>query len=339
MDRVSDDALTLVLESMDGQTFEDVALKHHNDVPPALKPRAIAAMRGFVETTTDHHARLRIALDLIELGETGLHGVVKDAMEELPGEDRHKLDLYFLRPALEFLHEADPSSGQASGWQSGLPRASFTDTRNGCPSRPPFPTTSWRTTCNRLETENLERSYFHGMIEVISVRADSTLSARLFAKLRELRRKVDADPGDRHEIEWKLIRQLEAVFRGLPDDIAADGVLSSVTRGDSLEIKVAADLLSRVARSDVEPLRLVDPDLRARIRAYLKGSVDLVLRQDDFNGEEKANLASSIAQGRGTRRHGGPGGADPRRHRENAPRPGCASGRRPWSSSQRRQRY
>ena len=56
----SDDALTLVLESMDGQTFEDVALKHHNDVPPALKPRAIAAMRGFVETTTDHHARLRI---------------------------------------------------------------------------------------------------------------------------------------------------------------------------------------------------------------------------------------------------------------------------------------
>ena len=115
---------------------------------------------------------------------------------------------------------------------------------------------------HRLETENLERSYFHGMIEVISVRADSTLSARVFAKLRELRRKVDADPGDRHEIEWKLIRQLEAVFRGLPDDIAADGVLSSVTRGDSLEIKVAADLLSRVARSDVEPLRLVDPDLR-----------------------------------------------------------------------------
>ena len=92
------------------------------------------------------------------------------------------------------------------------------------------------------------------------------------------------------------MRQLEAVFRGLPDDVAADGVLSSVTSGDPLDIKVAADLLSRVTRSDVEPLHIADFDLRARLRAYLKGSLDLVLRQDDFNGEEKANLASSIAQ-------------------------------------------
>ena len=69
-----------------------------------------------------------------------------------------------------------------------------------------------------------------------------------------------------------------------------------MTSGDPLDIKVAADLLSRVARSDVEPLRIADDDLKARLRAYLKGSVDLVLRQDDFNGEEKANLASSIAQ-------------------------------------------
>jgi hypothetical protein len=92
------------------------------------------------------------------------------------------------------------------------------------------------------------------------------------------------------------MNQLEAVFRGLPDDVAAAGVLSSVTSGDPIDIKVAADLLSRVARSDVEPLRIADDDLKARLRAYLRSSVDLVLRQDDFNGEEKANLASSIAQ-------------------------------------------
>jgi hypothetical protein len=46
----------------------------------------------------------------------------------------------------------------------------------------------------------------------------------------------------------------------------------------------------------VEPLRIADADMKARLRAYLKGSIDLVFRQDDFNGEEKANLASSIAQ-------------------------------------------
>jgi len=86
------------------------------------------------------------------------------------------------------------------------------------------------------------------------------------------------------------------VFRRLTDDVAAAGVLSSVTGGDPLDIKVAVDLLSRVSRSDMEPLRIADDDLKARLRAYLKSSVDLVLRQDDFNGKEKANLASSIAQ-------------------------------------------
>ena len=149
---------------------------------------------------------------------------------------------------------------------------------------------------HRLETEDLERSYSAGMIAVIAARADAELAARVFAKLRELRRRVDAAPGQRHELEGKLMRQLEAVFRRLPDDFAAVGVLSSVTRGDPLDIKVAADLLSRVARPDLEPLRIADDDLKARLRAYLKSSVNLVLRQDDFNGEEKANLASSIAQ-------------------------------------------
>ena len=43
-------------------------------------------------------------------------------------------------------------------------------------------------------------------------------------------------------------------------------------------------------------MRIADEDLKTRLRAYLKSGIGLVLRQDDFNGEEKAHLASSIAQ-------------------------------------------
>ena len=50
------------------------------------------------------------------------------------------------------------------------------------------------------------------------------------------------------------------------------------------------------AKPEHEPVSVVDNDLREGLRAYLKSSVGLVLRQDDFNGEQKANLASSIAQ-------------------------------------------
>ena len=276
-------------------TFEDVVRNHLHDLPPALRPRAISAMRGFVETTNDHPARLRTTLDLIELGETGLDGVVKDAMAELAGGDRHKLDLHFIRPVLVYLHEADPAwtsewvatrmaEGVLYGYEEWLTFATV------------IPDDLVEMYLHRVETEDLERSYFDGMIEVIAARADARLSARVFAKLRELRRKVDADPGERHEFERKLMRQLEAVFRGLPDDLAGDGVLSSVTSGDLLDIKVAADLLSRVARSDVEPLHIGDADLKARLRAYLTDEHRSFVEQiQPYHGNSMLALLGNMA--------------------------------------------
>ena len=87
----SEDALTRVLESMDVQTFEDVARKNANLMPTALRSKTVAVMRRFIETSTDHSARLRTALDLVELGETGLDSVLKHAITALPGDDMRKL--------------------------------------------------------------------------------------------------------------------------------------------------------------------------------------------------------------------------------------------------------
>ena len=291
----SHNAAIPVLESMDEHTFEDVARENLDDMPPALRSRAIAAMRKFIESTTDHCARLRTALHLIDLGEPGLDRVVKDAMAAVPGGDIRNLGSRLIRPALEYLRKADPA------WTSEWVATRIAEgVLYGHEEWLPFATVNSddlvQTYLHRLETEDLENSRLEGMIAVIAARADAELAARVFAKLRELRCRVDADPGIQHEFEGQAIRQLEALFRGLPDDVAAVGLLSSVKSGDPLDIKVAANLLNRVARQHVEPLRVGDDDPRERLRAYLKGSVDLVLRQDDFRGEEKANLASSIAQ-------------------------------------------
>lgn len=291
----SDDALTRILESMDAQTFEEVARKNADQLPAALRPKTIAAMRNFIETATDHPARLRTALNLIELGETGLDGVVKDAMAALSSGDMRNLGSHYIQPALEYLRRIDPA--WASEWvATQVAEGVLYVHEYWLPFATAIPDGLIEKYLQRIETEDLKNGHFGGMISIIAARADANLAARVFAKLRELRRGVDAEPGVRHELEWQMMRQLEAVFRDFPDDIAAAGILSSVTSGDPLDIKVAAGLLSRVARSDVEPLRIADDDLKARLRAYLKSSVDVVLRQDDFNGEEKANLASSIAQ-------------------------------------------
>jgi hypothetical protein len=291
----SDGALTRILESMDTQTFEEVARTNADRMPTALRAKTIAAMRKFIESTTNQPARLRTALALIKLGETGLDGVVKDAMAALPGGDMRNLDSHYIQPALEYLRKTDPA--WASEWVTTKIAEGILYGHEYCLSFvTAIPDGLVEKYLQRLETEDFKNASFEGMIAVITGRADAKLAARVFAKLHELRRKIDAEPGRRHEFEWQVKNQLETVFRRLPDDVVAVGLLSSVTSGAPLDIKVAADLLSRVARSDVEPVRIADEDLKARLRAYLKSSVDLVLRQDDFNGEEKANLASSIAQ-------------------------------------------
>lgn len=290
----SDDALTRVLESMDAQTFEIVARENPDDMPPALRPTAIAAMWRFIERTTDHPARLRTALHLIELGEPGLEGVVKDTITALPSDDIHKLRSYYIQPTLEYLHRTDPvwtsewvavqvAEGALYGHEEWLPFATV------------IPQDLVETYLQRLETEGLKSSGIQGMIAVIATRADAGLAARLFKKIRELRRKLEVEPLQQHEFERQVMSQLKAVFRCLPDDEVADGILSSVTSGDPLDLKIAVHLLRRVVRPDRDPFRVAE-DRKARLRAYLKSSVNLLLRQDDFDGEEKADLALSLAQ-------------------------------------------
>ena len=291
----SDDALTRVLKSMDAQTFDEVARKNADRMPPALRSKTIAAMWKFIGSMTDHPARLQTALELIELGEPGADGVVKSAMAALPSGDMRNLVPHYILPAIKYLHKTDPTwvsewvakritEGVLYGQEEWLPYA--TD----------IPDNLIDTYVHCLETEDLNNSRFEGMVALVAARVDAKLAAHVFSKLRELRRRVDAKPGQRHEIEWQVIRQLKALFRRLPDDTIVSGILSSVMSGDPLDITVTADLLSTVAGSDLEQLRVADDDQKTQLRAYLKDSVDLMLTQDDFNGEKKANLASSIAQ-------------------------------------------
>jgi hypothetical protein len=291
----SDDALTRVLDSMEAQTFEDVARENADRMPAALRAKTIAAMRKAIESTTDHPARLRTALDLVKCGETDLEGIVKDALTMLSRDDMRNVGAHYIQPALEYLRKIDPV--WTSEWvATQVAEGGLYAHEDWLSFATAIPDRLVEKYLRRLETEDLRNRDFDGMMAVIAACAGANLAARVFTKVRELRGKVYAEPGVPHEFEWQVLNQLEAMFRRLPDDVGVAGVLSSITTGDPLDTRVAADLLSSVARSDAEPLRIADIDLKARLRAYLKGSVDLVLGQHDFNGEEKANLASSIAQ-------------------------------------------
>ena len=290
----SDEELTRVLESMYPNAFEEVARNKVDRMPRALRPRVIVAMRNFVDSTSDNAARLRTALNLIESGENGLDDVVKDTMAELAGGDLRDLFSHCIRPALEYMRDRDPA--WTSEWvvyqiAQGVPYGE----NEWLPFATVIPEELIETYVDRLETENVNPPHLRGMISVIAKWADAELAGRVFTGIRELRGEVDAEPDQRHEFEWQIISQLEALFGDLRNNIAVDGILASVASDDALDVNVATKLLTAGGRLVAEPLGIPE-ELRERLRAYLKGSVDVVLGQDDFDGREKANLALSIAQ-------------------------------------------
>ena len=291
----SDNFLIRILESMDLQTFEEVACMHADQMPRALRSKTVAALRSFIETSTDHAARLRTALDLVKLGEKGLNDAIRDALAKMPKATVRNLQPHYITAALAHLSQSDLVwLGEWVGVQVS----------EGVLCRPEYwlsfaPTTPdgliEKLLC-RIETEDLQRLPLEGIIALITAHANTTIAARVFAQVRKLRQQIDAEPDRQHKLERQVIWQLGNVYRHLPSGVAAAGILSCTNKHDPLDVKVATGLLSRVARSDEEPMRIADDELKARLRKYLKDSVDLVLGQDDFDGTEKANLASAIAQ-------------------------------------------
>jgi hypothetical protein len=291
----SDDAAVRVLESMDAPTFEEVARENADRIPMPLRDKTVAALRKFIDNTQDEPAKLRTALTLIEIGGAGLDEVVKKTLIAVTAGDMRNLGPYYIEPALKHLAKTDPT------WTSEW--VAFHVGENVL-----YPHDYWMRFATdipealvekylkRFETEDLSRKHFGGMVAVVAAGANATLAARVFSSFRDQRRKIDAEPETPHPFEHQVMRQLDVVFREFADDVRVAGLLQSATPGDPLDIRVATDLLSRTARSDTRPLQLSDDDLKARLRAYCKGSIDTVLGRDDFNGEQKADLASCIAQ-------------------------------------------
>ena len=289
----SEDALVRVLESMDKRTFEGVARQSAKDLPAALLPEAVAALRKAVDGDIEWTVRLRAALDLIGLGEKRLAGMVKDGLTALASRDMRELAWPLIRPALEYLQGVDPD--WASGWviarvvEGGLPYGHEEWLRFATVASDEVVETLLR----RLETGDSARIPYEGMIAVLALRADAKLAARIFSKLRERRREVQEDPGKRQKV-WEATRLLTAALDGLPEDVVAGGILASVRSGNALDIRVTSEVLGS-GGTYAERLRVGAAE-RARLRAYLKDGVDVVLGRDDFNGEEKADFAKAIAR-------------------------------------------
>ena len=292
----ANDEVAEVLETMDTDSFvRAVRTLDLACVPAPVRQRTVEALRRLANAASDPWDRLRAAMTLRKMGKVNLDQCLKRILDELPTEKMEDLGYDLLRRALEFLSGPDPT--WVSSWvvariaTGALWREHWKAFINGVPRE------LSEQLLRRLETEDLDHSSVSRMTAVLKVEASQKLAVRVASKLRTLRAAMVAGPDCSHEPEQAIVRQLETLFRALPANTAIDGLLSSVTDPpDPIDVRVTTRLLSRIARPSLKPITGLPTTLRVAMRSYLKKSVTIVLAEDDFDGQEKANLASSLAQ-------------------------------------------
>lgn len=285
----SDDALIPILESMDEQAFDEVGREYAERMPSVFRTRIIAAIRKVVDTTEDNYARLRNLLYLIELAETVEDGVVKNVLSAIKRENLRDLEFNYIKPALELLHQTDPvwvgewvamQMAEGALYERELWFSFLTD----------LPEEVSEKYIQLLETKDPDGGSCNSLIAVIAALTDTKLAERMFKRLCELQRDVESKG-----TKSKTMHRIESVFNRLPCDITMTGIISSQISDNLPDIKATTSLLSNIFNSNARGLNIADNALKASLRDYLKNSIDIILRIEDFSGEEKANLASAIA--------------------------------------------
>ena len=285
-----------ILATLDDDTFEASLQELPAEAIPApVRARALTAYQKLYSECSDPVRRVQLLLRAAELGDTNVARQIKEELSTCESGKVKALGDFLLKPTLEIVRRDEPE------WASYWVAERIVDGTLWHDRWISFVTTIPQELRERLlqkfENEDLKQTRYSGSISVLAACADGALVQRVFAKLCELRRMIASAPDQRHELEWAIERQLEDLFRLLPVNVAVEG-LSECLSGDvdAIELTVVTRLFSRVGREDSDLRSALRGNLRQNLRAYLKNGVAVMLRQEDFAGEQKANLASVLGQ-------------------------------------------
>ncbi|PIR21168.1 MAG: hypothetical protein COV45_00040 [Deltaproteobacteria bacterium CG11_big_fil_rev_8_21_14_0_20_47_16] len=285
-----------VLERMDQQTF-DQAIKQMSpeEIPSVVRSRVLNGYKKIYSESTDTLPRLRALLNQAKLGETGIVDGLKTELENLDRTKMKDIGEFVIKPALDIIKKTDPQ--WVSHWVAERVADGslwFNHWSAFITAIPEKTMTDW---FQKLSSEDLEYQHHTHINELLSVGADKLFAENIFLKLCEFKRLKVSTPDQIQKKEHAIVRQLEDLFRAIPPKIAVSGLSKCFdSKLDNIEFLVVIDVLNSVGRSEPSLHDTLDPDLRQKIRAYLKGAIAFVLNEPDSSGSIKAELASCLGR-------------------------------------------
>jgi len=293
--RGAEDDVAQFLAALDAPTFDTIVLRFDPDfIPASLRDRVIPLLQAEHGSVANPVARLTISLKLAALGTTDFVEQLKDDLGRIAGTmEAHHVQL-IIKPALDIVRERD--AAWVSAWVVERIAAGSLWHDHWRSMLTVLPEGLKEGLLTRLESEDFGHARVESVVALLATGADVVTAERIFLKLCELRRTITEAPDERHEFEWAVARQLEALWRAFPANISVTALLERFSKPvDAVELGLITRVFSGVGRSEGDLRGELDAALRESFRAYLKRAVAFALRQDDFSGELKANVGSVLA--------------------------------------------
>ena len=292
----SREEVTKLLASVDDATFR--AALHElplETIPSPNRARALAVYQEWYRERTDPVVRLRTLLLIGEVGGVNVIGELKDELKKCTGGTLEQLGRYVTRPALDLIRPAEPE--WVSHWVAERIIDGSLYGENWIALVSSIPEELKERLLHSIENEDFKHARYSGQVSILAAVCDMGMVERIFVRLCTLRGVIAGAPDVKHDLEWAVERQLEELFRSLPANVAVAALAKRLSDEiEPLELTVVTRLFGRVGRSESDLRSTLTNELRQKLRRYLVMAVPVMLREDDFNGEQKANLASSLAQ-------------------------------------------
>jgi hypothetical protein len=289
------DAVHRVLDTLNEEAFEEVLLSRVLvSVPPRMQPRARAAYERLLDKVENPLERLHIRLAALEAGGVATSEGLKEDLKRWPSGRVDDTGGRYLKSVLELVRKTDPQ--WVSRWVAYrlLDGSLWGDHWAELISSIPSILYEW---LDRIGSEDLQQVNITHIISVLAATANADLARDVFSRMCATQADISTASKDTGQTLRATFRQLEAIFRALPPNIAVAAMLSRLSAEfTAVEFEVAIEVIGKVGVEDSNLRSQVEEDLRQRLRRFVNLGVSLVLSQNDFNGQLKANLSLALAR-------------------------------------------
>ena len=285
------EALERIIGGLNDASLEEVSSAFWSDaVPPVSRPRIIASIRRLAQAEETPLDRLRAWLRVSEFGD---HAILQELKTELNAV-AFPVDQYgfeAIAGALKLIKPEDPL--WASDWTTKrLLDGSITGKR-----WVPFLRAATDVQCRAIIGAQASRVFSHvegsGARAVLAASATPEIVGHLFDELCRLKQAEGTGPPDTRQ----YFHQLREVFRAIPDELGATGLLQSLQGGfDATQFRVVVDLIGRVNPGADELRSSLSSGVRGPLRTYLKAGIAETLDKGLFGHDVRSG--SAIALGR-----------------------------------------